>query len=208
MRKFNAFILKVLGYKIDCVNLPPELKKCVLLFAPHTSYYDFLIGVMAISAMGFKASLLIKKEAFFWPLGPILRRCGGIPIDRKHVKKFPVYAANYIKEQDEIAFLISPEGTRALNKNWKRGFYFIACEAGVPIVPGYLDFRTKRGGVLPAYYPTGDYEKDLAELEKRYYGMHGLHKGKFNLEDKPYAFPEWLSEKERKKEQERFGPRP
>lgn len=208
MRKFNAFILKVLGYKIDCVNLPPELKKCVLLFAPHTSYYDFLIGVMAISAMGFKASLLIKKEAFFWPLGPILRRCGGIPVDRKHVKKFPVYAANYIKEQDEIAFLISPEGTRALNKNWKKGFYFIACEAGVPIVPGYLDFRTKRGGVLPAYYPTGDYEKDLAELEKRYYGMHGLHKGKFNLEDKPYAFPEWLSEKERKKEQERFGPRP
>ena len=95
-----------------------------------------------------------------------------------------------------------------MNKNWKRGFYFIACEAGVPIVPGYLDFRTKRGGVLPAYYPTGDYEKDLAELEKRYYGMHGLHKGKFNLEDKPYAFPEWLSEKERKKEQERFGPRP
>ncbi len=205
MRKFNAFILKVLGYKIDCVNLPPELNKCVLLFAPHTSYYDFLIGTMAISAMGFKASLLIKKEAFFWPLSLLLRKCGGIPIDRKHVRKFPIYAANYIKEQDKIAFLISPEGTRSLNPNWKKGFYFIAQEAGVPIVPGYLDFRTKRGGVLPAYYPTGDYEKDLAELEKNYYGMHGVHKGKFNLEDRPYAFPEWLSEKERKKEAARWG---
>ena len=199
MRKFNAFVLKLLGYKVDCVNIPPEIKKCVLLFAPHTSYYDFLIGTMAINVMGFKASLLIKKEAFFWPLGPILRKCGGIPIDRANVKKFLVFAAQYIKEQEEIAFLISPEGTRKLNPNWKRGFYFIAQEAGVPIVPGYLDFRTKRGGVLPAFYPTGDYEKDLAELEKNYYGMYGFRRGKFNLEDKPYAFPEWLEKKNKKK---------
>ena len=199
MRKFNAFVLKLLGYKIDCVNIPPEIEKCVLLFAPHTSYYDFLIGTMAINVMGFKASLLIKKEAFFWPLGPILRKCGGIPIDRATVKKFPVFAAEYIKKQDKIAFLISPEGTRKLNPNWKRGFYFIAQEAGVPIVPGYLDFRTKRGGVLPTFFPTGDYEKDLAELEKNYYGMHGFRRGKFNLEDKPYAFPEWLEEGKKKK---------
>lgn len=201
MRKFNAFILKLLGYKVDKINLPPELKKCVLLFAPHTSYYDFVIGTMAINVMGFKASLLIKKEAFFWPLAPLLRKCGGIPIDRKHVRRFPIYAANYIKDQEEIAFLISPEGTRKLVPEWKRGFYFIAMDAGVPIVPGYLDFRTKRAGVLPAFYPTGNYEADLAELEKNYYGMRGLHKGQFNLEDrKPYPFPDWLSEKERKEE--------
>ncbi len=202
MRKFNAFVLKLLGYKIDCVNIPPEIEKCVLLFAPHTSYYDFLIGTMAINVMGFKASLLIKKEAFFWPLGPILRKCGGIPIDRANVKKFPVFAAEYIKKQDKIAFLISPEGTRKLNPNWKRGFYFIAQEAGVPIVPGYLDFRTRRGGVLPTFFPTGDYEKDLAELEKNYYGMRGFRRGKFNLEDKPYAFPEWLEEKGKKGKKE------
>ncbi len=202
MRKFNAFVLKLLGYKIDCVNIPPEIKKCVLLFAPHTSYYDFLIGTMAINVMGFKASLLIKKEAFFWPLAPLLRKCGGIPIDRGNVKKFPVYAAEFIKKQDEIAFLLSPEGTRKLNRNWKRGFYFIAQEAGVPIVPGYLDFRTKRGGVLPPFYPTGDYEKDLAELEKNYYGMQGFRKGRFNLEDKPYAFPEWLEKKGKKGKKE------
>lgn len=207
MRKFNAFILKLLGIKPDCVNIPPEIKKCVLLFAPHTSYLDFVLGAMCINVMGFKASLLIKKEAFFWPLAPLLRKCGGIPIDRKHVRKFPIFAANYIKEQEEIAFLISPEGTRKLVTDWKRGFYFIAQEAGVPIVPGYLDFRTKRGGVLPAFYPTGDYEKDMAELEKNYYGMHGYHKGQFNLEDKPFAFPDWLSEKERKKDEEKYGKR-
>ena len=191
-KKFFNFILNILGFKIDKVNLPPELKKCVLLFAPHTSYCDFVIGAMAIYVMGFKATLLIKKEAFFWPLSVLLRKAGGMPIDRKKVKRFPIYAANFIKEQDECAFLISPEGHRKLVTEWKKGFYFIAMEAGVPIVPGYLDFRSKRGGVLPAFYPTGDYEKDLAELEKNYYGMHGYNKGQFNLEDRPFAFPEWL----------------
>lgn len=197
MRKFNKFFLKLIGIRPDCENIPPEIKKCVLLFAPHTSYIDFLIGAMCINVMGFKATLLIKKEAFFWPLSILLRKCGGMPIDRKHVKKFPIYAANYIKEQEQCAFLISPEGTRKLNTNWKKGFYFIAMEAGVPIVPGYLDFRTRRGGVLPAFYPTGDYEKDLAELEKNYYGMYGYHRGQFNLEDKkPFAWPKWLSSKD------------
>ena len=114
-----------------------------------------------------------------------MRKCGGIPIDRANVKKFPVFAAEYIKKQDKIAFLISPEGTRKLNPNWKRGFYFIAQEAGVPIVPGYLDFRTKRGGVLPTFFPTGDYEKDLAELEKNYYGM----RGKIQLGRQAIRFP-------------------
>ena len=193
MKRLNKFILKLIKITPDCVNIPPEIEKCVLLFAPHTSYIDFVIGAMCINVMGFKATLLIKKEAFFWPLGPILRKCGGMPIDRKHVKKFPIFAADFIKKQDKVAFLIAPEGTRKLNPTWKKGFYFIALEAGVPIVPGYLDFRTRKGGVLPAFYPTGDYEKDLAELEKNYYGMYGYNRGQFNLEDrKPYAWPEWL----------------
>ena len=196
MRKFNAFVLKLIGIKTDTINMPPELKKCVLLFAPHTSYIDFVIGAMCINYMGFKATLLIKKEAFFWPLGPILRKVGGMPIDRKHAARFPQYAAKYIQEQDEVAFLIAPEGTRKLTKVWKKGFYHIAQEAGVPIVLGYLDFRAKRGGVLPAFYPTGDYESDLKKIEKNYYGMRGYNKGQFNLEDKPYAWPEWQEEKE------------
>lgn len=172
--------------------MPPEARKCVLLFAPHTSITDFIVGKIALVAMGVKTTFLIKKEMFFFPLGFLLKKLGGMPVDRKHVKKFPVYAANYIKEQDEIALLLSPEGTRKLNKQWKRGFYYIAQEANVPIVLGYLDYRSRRGGVGPAFYPTGDYEKDLAEIEKFYYGMVGRHKGQFNLEDQPYAHEEWL----------------
>ena len=192
MKKIEAFILKILGYKIDTVNIPPEAKKCVLLFAPHTSFSDFIIGKMALDIMGVKTVFLIKKEAFFFPLGPILRKLGGMPVDRKHVQKLPVYASELIQKEKEIAFLISPEGTRARNDHWKKGFYYIAQKAGVPIVPGYLDYHSKRGGVLKPFYPTGNYEADLAELEKNYYGMRGLHKGKFNLENLPYAHPEWL----------------
>lgn len=152
MRKINAFILKLLRYHIDTVNIPPEARKCVLLFAPHTSYSDFLIGRMSLSAMGVKTVFLIKKEAFFFPLGPILKSLGGIPVDRVNVRKFPIFAAEYIKKQDEIAFLVSPEGTRKLNPNWKKGFYFIAQEAQVPIALGYLDYKTRRGGIGPIFH--------------------------------------------------------
>lgn len=193
MRKINHFILKLLRYKIDTVNIPPEAKKCVLAFAPHTSLSDFVIGKMALSAMGVKTVFLIKKEAFFFPLGPILRKLGGVPVDRQHVRKFPLFASNYIKNQDEIAFLIAPEGTRALVPNWKKGFYYIAQQAGVPILLGYLDYHSRRGGIGGVFYPTGNVEQDMEEIQKFYYGMKGLKKGRFNLENYPYAHPDWLN---------------
>lgn len=195
MRKINAFLLKMLGYHIDTVNIPPEARKCVLLFAPHTSYSDFVIGRMSLSAMGVKTVFLIKKEAFFFPLGIILRKLGGIPVDRVNVRKFPVFAADFIRKQDEIAFLLSPEGTRKLNPNWKKGFYFIAQEAQVPIALGYLDYKSRRGGIGPIFYPTGDYEKDIVTIKAYYYGMRGYNKGQFDLEDKPYAHPDWIKKK-------------
>lgn len=195
MKTINRLLLHSFGYKIDTVNIPPEAKKCVLLFAPHTSMTDFLIGRMSLSAMGVKTVFLIKKEAFWFPLGNILRALGGLPIDRKHVRNFTQYASDIMKNHEEIAFLISPEGTRSLNPNWKKGFYYIAQKANVPIVLGYLDYHTKRGGMGPAFYPTGDYEKDIQEISKFYYGMRGLHRGKFNLEKFPYAHPEWRSKK-------------
>ena len=70
MKKINSFLLRLLRYKIDAVNIPSEAKKCVLLFAPHTSMLDFVIGKMALNVMGVKTLFLIKSEVFWWPLGP------------------------------------------------------------------------------------------------------------------------------------------
>lgn len=192
MKKICHFILRMLGYEIDTVNIPPEARKCVLIFAPHTSLSDFPIGWMALKAMGVKTNFVMKKEAFFFPVKYIFKVMGAIPVDRQHGTTFPAIASKIIQSQDEIAFLIAPEGTRSLVKNWKKGFYIIAERANVPMVIGYLDYRSKRGGLGPVIYPSGNYEEDLNVIQDYYKGMYGRHKGQFNLEDYPYAHPDWL----------------
>jgi XTP/dITP diphosphohydrolase len=203
--RINRFLLKLLRYKIDWINIPPEAKKCVLLFAPHTSMLDFVIGKMSLTAMGVKTVFLIKKEVFFFPLGQLLRALGGMPIDRKHVRKFPLFVTNLIVNSDEIAFLVAPEGTRKRTCEWKRGFYFIAQQARVPIVLGYLDYVSRRGGVGHAVWPSGNMDADIAEMQKYYYGLHGRNKGMFHLEEKPYAHPEWLTDKQKEKVMQTIG---
>ena len=112
-------------------------------------------------------------------------------MDRKHVRNFVSYAADIIKKRDRITLIICPEGTRKRTDKWKRGFYQIAMEAGVPISLGYIDYKTRTCGIMSIFHPTGDYEKDIQEIQKQYYGLEGYHKGCFNLEDMPHAHPEW-----------------
>ena len=183
MKKLCILVLKLLNYKIDLVNIPKE-KKYVLIFAPHTSWTDFAIGKIALTAMGIHTTFLIKEELFFFPLGPYLKYLGGYPVNRKKTKNLTDTLSNYIKEKDEIAFLITPEGTRRRVEVWKRGFYHIAQKAETPIALAYLDYCDRKGGVGPIFYPTGDYDTDLQEIQKFYYGMRGRKKGRFNLENK------------------------
>ena len=192
MKRINYFILKLFGYDIDIINVPLEAKKCVIAFAPHTSMSDFIVGRMALSAMGVKTVFLIKSEVFWWPLGSILKKLGGMPVDRKNARNFHKFAADLIRNSDEIALLIAHEGTRKRNPKWKKGFYFIAKEAEVPIMLGYLDYTVKKGGIGKVFYPDDNIEDDMIEIKKFYYGMKGIHKGKFDLENMPYAHPEWL----------------
>jgi len=182
MKKVCLFILKLLNYKLDVVNIPRE-KKYVLVFAPHTSWTDFALGKIALTAMGVKTTFLIKKEFFFFPMGIYLKYIGGYPVDRKNTKNLTDKIAQYIKESDEVAFLITPEGTRKRVETWKRGFYHIAQKANVPIALAYLDYRDRKGGIGPTFYQTGDYDADLQEIQNFYKGMKGRKKGRFNLEE-------------------------
>jgi 1-acyl-sn-glycerol-3-phosphate acyltransferase len=183
MKKISLLVLKFLNYKIDLVNIPEE-KKYVLIFAPHTSWTDFVVGKIALTAMGVKTTFLIKKEFFFFPLGSYLKYIGGYPVDRKRAQKMTDTLAEYIKERDEIAFLITPEGTRKRVETWKRGFYYIAQKAEVPVALAYLDYHDKKGGIGPVFYLTGDYDTDLQEIQKFYCGMRGKRKECFHLENK------------------------
>ena len=178
--KLIKFILKKFGFTID-YTIPKEARNSVLAFAPHTSMWDFIVGKMVFVAMGMKIHFLIKKSFFIFPIKYLLVRWGGIPVDKKRIRMLPVDIGNIIKSNDEIAVLIAPEGTRKLVKSWKRGFYFIAEYAEVPIFLCYLDWGTKKGGIGPCIYPSGDYEKDLAIIQDFYRGMKGKHIDQFNL---------------------------
>jgi len=182
MRKICLFFLKLLNYKLDVVNVPKE-KKYILIFAPHTSWTDFALGKIALTAMGVRTTFLIKKEFFFFPMGHFLRYLGGYPVDRKRAHKLTDTLAEFIKEKDEIVLLITPEGTRRRVDTWKRGFYYIAQKAEVPIALGYLDYRCRKGGIGQVFKPTGNYDADLIEIQNFYKGMRGRRKGKFNLEN-------------------------
>jgi len=195
MKKTYHLILRVLGYKVDLVNIP-KIKKYVLVFAPHTSMLDFVIGWMALKSMGVSTLFLIKNEAFFWPFGSMLKKLGGVPVNRKNASHFYLYAAEIIAERENVALLIAPEGTRKRNPKWKKGFYYIAKEADIPVMLGYLDYRSRRGGIGPEFPLTDNPDHDIVEIKKYYYGMYGRHRGCFDLEDQPYAHSEWLEKAE------------
>ena len=191
----STFLFKYV-YRLKPVPYPnPEgtLPKSVLMMAPHTSLMDFVIGLSAMQYYDLHASTIIKKEAFFFPLNLILKKLGGIPVDRKHVRNFVDYAAGVIRKRDRITLIICPEGTRRRTEKWKRGFYQIAMEAGVPISLGFIDYNTRTCGIMSIFHPTGDFEKDFEEIQRQYYGLQGYRKGQFNLEEKPHAHPEWYS---------------
>ncbi len=175
---------RVTGYTPEDFQNNPELKKCVIIMAPHTSVYDFLVGMLVIRHLRLKMAMTMKKEFFVFPFKRFLTRIGCVPVDRKHALRFTDFAVDLINSRDEIAFIICPEGTRKRVERWKRGFYQIAEKAGVPICISHIDFKSRTTGVGKILHPTGDYERDLAEIEEYYYGMRGLHKGRFNLEDR------------------------
>ncbi len=174
MKTVADFILKIRGWNIYNY-VPSDIKKAVVIVAPHTSYLDFVVGRLSFWHMGVDTKFLIKKEAFFWPFGVLLKKLGGIPVNRgKSGRLTDAIAKNFDKE-DSLFITITPEGTRSLVKKWKLGFYHIAVTANVPIVIGILDYKNKTGGMKTVFYPTGDIKKDLKEIQSFYKGINGRH---------------------------------
>ncbi|RLD39234.1 MAG: acyltransferase [Bacteroidetes bacterium] len=153
------FILWVFGWKVD-QNIPKE-KSFIILVAPHTSNWDFIMGTMVIGSLRVKQTVLMKKEMFFFPLNYLLKALGAMPINRKKSEKMVDYIADIFKEKDDFVFSITPEGTRSYVEKWKTGFYHIALKANVPIVLGKIDYKKKRSGLSDVIYPSGDFEKDF-----------------------------------------------
>ena len=171
---FNRWLLKRFGWEIDPKS-PEGVKKAIIAVGPHTSNWDFIIGMMAFKHYGVKATFLIKKDLFFWPLGWILKKLGGIPVDRSKNNNFTDQAFEYFENNETMFMVFTPEGTRSYSPNWKKGFYYIAIKANVPIYIAYLDYKNKVGGFLELFEPTGDVEKDIDYIKRKL----SKYKGRF-----------------------------
>ena len=174
MRKFARFLLKLFGWKID-EHTPDGVQKAVIVVGPHTSNWDFIIGRLAFVSFGMKVKILIKKDLFFPPLGWILKGLGGIPVDRKKNNNITELAVDIFEKNESMYMLFTPEGTRKYNPNWKKGFYYIALKAKVPIYIAYMDYEKKTGGFHGLFTPTGDIQKDIAFIKKEL----SQYKGRF-----------------------------
>ncbi len=140
-----------------------------MVAAPHTSNWDFLYARTAFFLMGIPVRFTIKKEMFFFPLGILLKKLGGLPINRQKVKGGMVMQMiELFNQRDQLVILVTPEGTRSYAREWKKGFYHLAVGAGVPIVLGYLDYAKKEAGIGPIIEPSGDYESDLKTIKAFY----------------------------------------
>jgi len=174
MKNFARFLFKIFGWKIE-ENSPEGVKKCVIVVGPHTSNWDFVLGRLAFILYGIKPKILIKKDLFFPPLGWILKGLGGIPVDRKKNNNITELAVGLFHNREELYMVFTPEGTRSYNPNWKKGFYYIALKAKVPIYICYMDFENKKGGFHSLFEPTGDVDKDIAYIKS----VLGQFKGKY-----------------------------
>ncbi len=181
LKTIARFIFKLTGWQVVGA-FPDDLKKAVIIAAPHTSYWDFFYARIAFFIMDIPMRVTIKKEVVNNPVfGWFVRGLGGIAIDRTPkpglTKKRSMVDAmvDMINEREQLIMMVTPEGTRKQVKRWKSGFYRVAQQANVPIVLGYLDYAKKHAGIGPVFYPTGDYEKDVEEIKDFYRSKAGKY---------------------------------
>jgi 1-acyl-sn-glycerol-3-phosphate acyltransferase len=152
--------MRLFGWKFTGEDFPTE-RKFVLIVAPHTSNWDFPVGVMAMYAIGLRGTFLGKDSLFKGPLGPLMRFLGGFPVDRASKNDVVTQTVDLVKRLDRVIIVLSPEGTRKRTERWRTGFYWIAHNAGIPICPVAFDFKRKEFRFFPLFRTTGDAERDV-----------------------------------------------
>ena len=165
--------LRLFGWRAVGI-VPKGLRKYVIIAAPHTSYWDFPLFVLIVFALRMNLNVFIKHTLFIGPLGWFLRYCGGVPVDRRAAGARVRQTVQEFEKNDDMVLLITPEGTRSPQPNWKTGFYHIASEANVPIAIAFLDTAARRAGIDHFFTPTGDLDKDLSEIKAFYDARRGL----------------------------------
>ncbi len=174
----SKFFLRATGWRTASTE-GFELPKCVICVAPHTSNWDFVMGKLFYTSIGMTAGFLMKSEWFFFPLGRLLKSMGGISVKRDTHTSLTDQVSALFKRHERFQVAITPEGTRKHTSEWKKGFYFIALKANVPILLAYIDYRKKEIGTLGIFHPTGDVERDITQIKACYQGITACHPENF-----------------------------
>jgi 1-acyl-sn-glycerol-3-phosphate acyltransferase len=165
--------LRLMGLRIE-YNYPlPD--KCVIAVAPHTSNWDFPIGICVRPIIGEKIHFVAKDSLFRWPFGGVFRWLGGVPVDRRKSNNFVQAVAAIFEHRTQFRLTLAPEGTRSKVDQLKSGFYYIAIEAGVPIVPCVFDWGKGIVTFHKPFSPTGDKVADFEYFHEVYSGVKGFH---------------------------------
>lgn len=180
-------IFKVQGRKLD-KNIPKEAQRCVIIAAPHTSNWDLVYARAAFDWLKIPLRFTIKKEWIRFPLNLVLVPMGALGIDRSPKKpgeprpSMVDAMADLFNQHQSLAMMVTPEGTRKKNPHWKTGFYHVALKAKVPIVCGYLDYKTKTAGMGLVVYPTGDIKSDLKKIMLFYEKINAKYPENFSID--------------------------
>ena len=179
MKNLSKFILcKLLGWKT--VNeFPSELKKYIIIVAPHTSWIDFPIGVMGRFVLGIDGKFIGKHTLFKPPFGFIFRALGGTPVDRNKSANRVQAIIDIFDKHEEFILAISPEGTRKKLNKWKTGFYYVAKGANIPILMVGLDYKNKKIIVSNPYVLTENIKHDFLHFHEFYKDIQGKFPEKF-----------------------------
>jgi 1-acyl-sn-glycerol-3-phosphate acyltransferase len=176
-RWLGLLLMRISGWRI-AGNIP-DVPKYVLIVAPHTSNWDFFHGFCAYLVLRLDNTWLAKHTVFFWPLGILARAFGGMPIDRSRGSNVVRMCVTEFARREKMSITITPEGTRSRVPEWKLGFYYIATEAGVPIVPVALNYAKRQIMIMPPFMPTGDAKADLPKIKALYSAEMARHPASF-----------------------------
>jgi 1-acyl-sn-glycerol-3-phosphate acyltransferase len=189
-RRWARRLLALLGWRVD-VALPPG-PRCVIAVYPHTSNWDFVVGYLAKLASGLPVHWVGKHTIFRGPLDPVLRRMGGIPVDRRHASGLIGQLVAAMEARPWMWLAIAPEGTRAHVDHWKSGFYRVALAAKVPIGLAFIDWGGRVVGLTEFLVPSGDEARDLEVMRRAYAGKVGKRPalaGEIRFRTRPPAGP-------------------
>ena len=173
LRLISNTLMWITGWRVE--GKLPDLPKYLIVGAPHTSNWDFLLFLGVIFRLKANVKYMGKAELFRSPLGWFFYWCGGIPVDRKKSTGLVEQMVEACNKSERFILTIAPEGTRHGVKEWKRGFYHIAKGAGIPIVMAKVDSKKKAMHVGDIFYLTDDMEADMKAIQDRFTGMVGIN---------------------------------